>query len=166
MMISKKMNTALNKQIGEELASEYIYLAMAFELEDLNLPIFAKWFYKQAEEEHEHAMKIAKYVVDQGASVTVPKIDAPKATWKSVKEICKAAVDHEKYITKCIHDLVAAARKESDIATENMLQWFVQEQVEEVATTTELYDMVALAQNAGQLLQLESRVWRMVEARS
>jgi len=164
-MISKKMTTALNKQIAEELKSEYIYLAMAFKFEDMNLPVFAKWFYKQAEEEHEHGMKIAKYIVDQGASVDLEKIDAPKATWKTAQDICNAAVEHEKYITKCIHDLVKAARKENDIATEQMLQWFVQEQVEEVATTSELADMVALAKQPGQLLQLENRVWRMVEAR-
>lgn len=166
MMISKKIADALNDQIAAELSSEYIYYAMAYKFEDLNLPIFAKWFYKQAEEEHEHAMKIAKYIVDQGASVKLKEIPAPKATWKTAQAICDGAVEHEKYITKRIHDLVAQARKANDYATEQFLQWFVEEQVEEVATTTELAEMVKLADKPGQLLQLEGRVYRMVEARS
>ncbi|HPI33116.1 MAG TPA: ferritin, partial [candidate division Zixibacteria bacterium] len=118
MMITKKMAKALNEQIGAELDSEYIYLAMAYKFEEMNLTVFAKWFYKQAEEEHKHALKFAKYLVEQGAPVTVPGIEAPKAAWKSAQEICDAAVEHEEYITKRIHDLVKLARAEGDIATE------------------------------------------------
>lgn len=165
MMISKKMEKAINDQIAAELESEYIYLAMAYKFEDMNLPIFAKWFYKQAEEEHEHAMKFGKYLIDQGASVEVKAIAAPKAIWKSALDICKAAVEHEKYITKRIHDLVSIAMGEKDYATNSFLNWYVDEQVEEVATTTELMEMVKLADKPGQLLQLEGRVYRMVEAR-
>lgn len=165
MMISQTMAKALNDQIGAELASEYIYLAMAYKFEDMNLPVFAKWFYKQAEEEHSHALKIGKYLIEQGVSAAVPAIPAPQANWKSAQEICDGAVEHEKYITKRIHDLVKQARTENDIATEQFLQWYVGEQVEEVATTTQLAEMVKHAQNAGQLMMLEGRVWRMVEER-
>lgn len=165
MMISKKMAKALNDQIGAELGSEYIYLAMAYKFEDMNLSVFAKWFHKQAEEEHKHGLKMAQYLVDQGAAVTVPAIEAPKATWKSAREICDGAVEHEKYITKRIHDLVKMARAENDLATEQFLMWYVDEQVEEVASTTQLAEMVKLADKPGQLLQLENRIWRMVEER-
>ena len=165
MMISKKMAKAINDQIAAELESEYIYLAMAYKFEDMNLKVFAKWFYKQAAEEHTHAIKFAHYLVDQGASVELKAIPAPKATWKSALEICNGAVEHEKYITKRIHDLVAIAAGEKDYATQSFLMWYVDEQVEEVATTTELMEMVKLAEKPGQLLQLEGRVYRMVEER-
>ncbi len=166
MMISKKMAKAINDQIAAELESEYIYLAMAYKFEDMNLPIFAKWFYKQAAEEHAHAMKFGKYLIDQGASVELKAIPAPKATWKSALDICKGSVEHEKYITKRINDLVAMAIAEKDYATHSFLHWYVDEQVEEVASTTELMEMVKLAEKPGQLLQLEGRVYRMVEERS
>jgi ferritin len=164
-MISKKMADKINIQIKHEFYSGWLYQAMAYSFEDMNLSVFAKWFYKQAAEEREHAEKFARYLLDQGAKVVLTEIPAPKTTYKSAEEICKAAVDHEKKVTKMIHDLYDAAAKEGDKATMSMLNWFIDEQVEEVATTTELYEMVKLAKTPGQILMLEGRVWRMVEAR-
>ncbi len=165
MMISTKMAKALNDQIAAEYGSFYIYAAMAYKLETMNLPVFARWFHLQAAEEREHAEKIAKYILEQGGDVKLQAIDAPKATWKSCLEICEGALEHEKYITKRIHDLMALAHKENDYATASFLNWFVDEQVEEVASTNELVEMVKLAKTPGHLLQLEGRVWRLVEAR-
>lgn len=165
MMISKKMANKLNEQIKAEQHSGWIYQAMAYSFEDMNLSVFAKWFYKQASEEQRHAQKIAKYLVDQGAKVVLTEIPAPKTDYKSAEEICLTAVNHEKKVTKMIHDLWDAANKESDKATMSFLGWFIDEQVEEVATTTELYEMVKLAKTPGQIMMLEGRVWRMVEER-
>lgn len=165
MMITKKMETKLNTQVKEEYNSEWIYRAMAWALEEMNLKVFAQWFNKQADEEHTHATKIAKYIIDQGGSVKLTALPAPKTDWKSVEEICAAAVEHEKFITDCINKLWDAAQKEGDKPTMSMLNWFVDEQVEEVASTTELLEMVKLAKTPGQILMLEGRVWRMVEAR-
>jgi ferritin len=165
MMISAKMAKALNDQVAAEYGSYYIYAAMSYKLETMNLPIFAKWFDLQANEEKEHAEKIAKYLLEQGAEVNLQALPAPKATWKTCLAICEEALKHEKYITQRIHDLKALAAKEKDYATDSFLNWFVDEQVEEVASTSELVEMVKLTKTPGQLLQLEGRVWRLVEAR-
>ncbi|MFQ6009317.1 MAG: ferritin, partial [Candidatus Zixiibacteriota bacterium] len=133
--------------------------------ESMNLKVFAQWFYLQAKEEQEHAMKIAKYLLDQGAEVKLQALPEPKTSYGSAEEICQAAVDHELLVTKMIHDLVDTARSENDTATQVFLNWFVEEQVEEVASVKELLDMVKLAKTPGQILMLEGRVWRMVEAR-
>ncbi|MFH2056893.1 MAG: ferritin [bacterium] len=166
MMISKKMETKLNAQIKEEYNSEWIYRSMAYALEGMNLSVFGQWFHKQADEEASHAQKIAKYVLNQGGAVKLGELPAPKSDWKSVEEICETAVKHEIHITECINKLWDEAHKESDKATLSMLNWFVDEQVEEVATTTQLLEMVKLAKTPGQIMMLEGRVWRMVQERS
>lgn len=164
-MISKKMVDALNKQVMEEFHSAWIYMAMAYKFEAMSLKIFAQWFFLQAQEEREHAEKMASYILDQGGEVKLTGMDAPKVTAKTAESLVKAAVDHEIYITECIHKLCDQAKKENDHATFNFLQWYVDEQVEEVASTSELYDMVKLASNPGQILMLEGRIWRMVQER-
>jgi ferritin len=165
MMISQKMADAINEQIKNEFYSGWLYMAMAYKFESMNLKVFAKWFYKQASEEREHAEKFGKYLIDQGAEVKLTALDKPKADWKSAEEMTTAAVEHEKEVTKMIHKLVDLARTENDHATFNMLQWFVDEQVEEVASATELMDMVKLVTAPGQLLMLEGRLYHMVEAK-
>ncbi|HKK20543.1 MAG TPA: ferritin [candidate division Zixibacteria bacterium] len=165
MMISQKMADAINEQIKNEFYSGWLYTAMAYKFESMGLKVFAKWYYKQAGEEREHAEKFAKYLIDQGAEVMLTAIDKPKTNWKSAEEMTTAAVEHEKVVTTMIHKLVDLARSENDHATFNMLQWFVDEQVEEVASATELMDMVKLATAPGQLLMLEGRLYHMVEAK-
>jgi len=142
MMISKKMADKLNLQVKYEFESYWIYLAMAFSFETMGLKGFANWFYAQADEEKEHAMKIAKYILDQGAEVKV---------------------DHEIKITKDINNLVALARTEKDYATETFLHWFVNEQVEEVASTTEVLNMVEMAPTPKHLFMLENHLSRSEE---
>jgi len=163
MMISQKMADQLNVQVKNEFFANWAYLSMAYAFESMGLKIFARWFFKQAEEEREHAEKIAGYLLDQGAEVKLMALDQPKVKYASAEEICAAAVEHELGVTKNIHDLVELARKENDYATENFLQWFVEEQVEEVASTTELLDMVKMASAPGQLFMLENRLWHEVE---
>ncbi len=165
MMISQKMADALNEQVKNEFYSYWLYLAMAFQFELMNLKVFAQWFRLQAEEEREHAMKIAQYLLDQGAQVRLRALPEPKTSWESAEEICDDTVEHEKKVTKMIDDLVELAKAEKDNATHVFLHWFVEEQVEEVASVSELRDMVALAKTPGQILMLEGRIWRMVEQR-
>jgi ferritin len=160
MMISKKMAGKLNDQVKNEFESYWIYLAMAYSLESMNLKVFAAWFHQQAEEEKVHAMKFAKYLIDQGAEVVLESLPKPKSAYKSVKEICQGAVDHEIKITNDINNVMTLAKAEKDYATETFLDWFVNEQVEEVASTTELLNLVSLATRPEQLLMLESRIKR------
>jgi len=166
MMITAKMVKALNKQVAAEWGSYYIYLAMSYKLESMSLPKLAQWFLMQAEEEKIHAEKFARYILDQDAEVDLLAIPSPKATWKKVADICKGAVAHEILITNMINDLVGLAEKEKDYATRSFLQWFVDEQVEEVATAKELQDIVKMGEPSGQMLMLENRVEQLVATRT
>jgi ferritin len=163
MMISKAMAKRLNEQVNYEYYAFWIYQQMSFEFENIGLQVFAKLFHKQAAEEREHAEKVANYLLDQGAEVKLSKLDAPKASYKSVAEIIKAAVDHELKVTKDWNEISDLAVKEKDHASRVLADWFVEEQVEEVSSMEELLNMVKLTQNQGQLLMLEGRVWRMLE---
>ncbi len=164
MMISSRMVTSLNGQIANELLASHKYLAMSYCFEDMGLHVFAKRFMEQADEERGHALKIAKFIQDVGGKVILDKIDKPKSDYKSARQIVQAAVDSELLVTKQINDLVAQAEKEKDYATRSFLQWFVDEQVEEVATMSELLKLVVMA-GEQYLLQVEGRLAAMMAAK-
>lgn len=132
-MIKGTVEKAINEQINAELYSAYLYLSMSAYLEDQNLPGFAHWMALQAKEEQEHAMKFYGFVFERGGKVTLAAIDAPQTEWKSPLDVFENAYKHELKVTALIHDLVALSRSEKDIATENFLMWYVDEQVEEEA---------------------------------
>ncbi|MCB9359610.1 ferritin [Candidatus Woesearchaeota archaeon] len=156
MQITKKINDALNVQIQEELNSAYIYLAMQAKTETFNLPGISKWLNLQFQEEIHHAMKIFNFINERNGEAQLLPIPQPKATWKNAKEIFEAAYKHEQHITSCIHKLVDLARKEGDHATENMLQWFVSEQVEEETNTSTVLEQIKMAgDNKGALMMLD-----------
>ncbi|HVP07707.1 MAG TPA: ferritin [Candidatus Acidoferrum sp.] len=158
MMISEKMAARLNDQVKHEFFSFWAYLAMAYSFETMGLKGFARRFYKQAEEEKGHATKIAKYLVDQGASVKLTALDQPKVTYSSAQEIIEAALEHEKKITKLIGEIASQAVAEGDHATHSFIEWFVDEQVEEVSTVSEILGWIKMTNSPGQLLMLEGRV--------
>lgn len=139
-MLKDPIEKELNQQINAELYSEYLYLSMAAYYEDEGLPGFASWMRAQANEEKAHAMRIYDFVIERDGRVTLDSIDSPPTEWSSPADAFEAAYDHEVEITEMIDDLVALARKENDNATENMLQWFVAEQVEEEATAQDILD--------------------------
>ncbi|MDD5023152.1 MAG: ferritin [Candidatus ainarchaeum sp.] len=138
MKINKKVEEALNEQINKELFSSYLYLSIAANFRGKNLHGFAHWMEVQSNEELEHAMKIYHYIYERGGEVTLEKLDKPKTKWDTCEEALNEAYEHEKFVTKSIEDLVKLSREENDYATENMLQWFIKEQVEEEASTEEL----------------------------
>jgi len=157
MMISKKMNAALNKQIGNEISSSHTYLAMSCCLDGMGLKVLAAHYRKQSEEERTHALKIVDYVHDVGGSVILDPIPKPKSEYATVRAIVQASVDAELTVTAQINDLVAMSEKERDYATRTFLNWFVAEQVEEVSSMTELLQWVTLAGEQN-LLQVENRL--------
>ncbi len=163
MMISERVATRLNEQVNQEFYNAWTYYAMAYWFENVNLKVFAKFFYKQAEEEQGHARRIAQYLVDQGAVVRLAALPAPKVEYKNVKEVVEDFVSHEVETTKQVHEIVTLAMAENDYATRNFIDWKVAEQVEEVATANELAAMVRLADTPGQLLMLEGRVYQMMQ---
>lgn len=137
-MLNKKMQDQLNKQINAELYSSYMYLAMSAWFESQNWPGMAKWMAIQAEEENEHAMKFFKYIVERGGTVKLAAIDEPPAQWASTLGVFENAYEHECKVSAMIDSLVETARGLKDNATENMLQWFVKEQVEEEASADQI----------------------------
>ncbi len=134
MVISEKIEKAINEQINAELYSSYLYLSMAAYFEANNWLGFAAWMKIQAKEENEHAMKFYKYVFERGGRVVLAGIDTPKTEWKSPLAAFEDAYAHELKVTGLINGLVNLAKKDNDYATESMLKWFIDEQVEEEAS--------------------------------
>ncbi len=148
-MLSEKMEQALNDQVNAEMYSAYLYLAMSAYFEDQNLSGFANWMYVQAQEEMTHAMKIYNYVFDRGGRIKLKAIDTPPSEWDDPVKVVEEVYGHEQKVTKMIHDLVDLARSENDHGTDNMLQWFVAEQVEEEANADELLQKLKLIGGKG-----------------
>lgn len=142
MMISKELNEGINKQIGAEFGASLQYLAIATHFDGMALKKLAGLFYKQAEEEKEHAMKFVKYLVDTGGDVIIPQVAAPKATFETVEEAVKLSLDWEMDVTRMINGLYDIARTKNDYAGQNFLDWFVAEQVEEVNSMDNLLKVV------------------------
>ncbi|MEO8398341.1 MAG: ferritin [Ignavibacteriaceae bacterium] len=143
-MIKEKMQKALNKQLNEELFSSYAYLAMSAYFEAENLIGFASWMKIQSQEEYAHAMKIFEYMHQAGGKVVLQKIDVPRLTWKTSLEVFQDMLKQELSVTKSIDDLVDLAIAEKDHATNNFLQWFVSEQVEEEASSIKFLERMKL----------------------
>jgi len=156
-MLSKKMASALNKQINAEIYSAYLYLSMGAWCDAQGLDGFANWFKVQYQEEFAHAMKIYDYVYGRGGSVTMMPIDGPPTSWKSPLDVFDAVCKHEAKVTGLINKLVDLARKESDHATDNMLQWFVAEQVEEEENADKIRSRVKLVGGQGHGLHMIDR---------
>jgi ferritin len=148
-MIDKTIEKALNDQINEELNSYYIYLSMEAYFESESLDGFATWMELQAQEEMEHAMRIFRFVNERGGRVKLQPIEEPKADWNSPLEAFEDAYEHEQYITERIDELMDLAEEKNDKATRNMLEWFVEEQVEEEASTEDIVDKIKMVGESG-----------------
>ncbi len=163
-MVSENMEKALNAQLNAEIYSGYLYLSMAAYFEDEDLSGFANWMRVQANEELEHGIKFYDYIIRRGASVTLTAIEGPQTEWESPLAAFEHVLEHEKMVTGLINDLVNIAIEEKDHATNNFLQWFVEEQVEEEENAMELVGKVKRAQNSVDLMytldsELASRVY-------
>jgi len=137
-MISEKVQKALNNQIQAELFSSYLYLSMSAYFQSENWTGFAAWMKIQSEEEYGHAMKLIKYLHDVEGRVTLETIEKPKTEWKSPHEVFEEAHKHELYITEHINMLYQLSIQEKDYPTQLMLNYFVNEQVEEVSTVSQI----------------------------
>ena len=148
-MIGKKLEKAINEQINAELYSSYLYLSMSAYYLTLNLPGFANWMRVQAQEELMHAMKFYDYVNSRGGAVGLKPIDGPPITWDSPTEPFADAYKHEQKVTSLINNLVNLAFDERDHATRMMLDWFVNEQVEEEANADAILRQLKLIGGEG-----------------
>jgi len=143
-MISKSMQDAINEQIKNELYSAYLYLSMSAHFESRNLNGFAKWLRIQAEEELGHAMKFFDYIHERGGQVILKAIDQPPAEWKSNMEVFEQVLAHEQKITAMINKLYEQALKENDYPSQILLQWYINEQVEEEKNATQIIENLKL----------------------
>ena len=159
MIASQKIIDAISEQIGNEFGAMLQYYAIAAHFAAEALPELSAHFYEQAEEEKQHALRFIQFVVDTGSRVKIPATSDPQAHFKVAEEAVKLSLEQENTVTRQINALVAMAKAESDYTTENFLQWFVNEQLEEVASMEQLLRVVQRA-GEGNLLRVEEYLVR------
>lgn len=143
-MLSTKIQEAINEQLNQELYSSYLYLAMAAHFDAENLSGFAHWMKVQAEEERSHAMKLYDFIYDRDGTVTLKAINQPPAKFKKPIDVFKQVLEHEQKIAKLINKLYELALKDKDYSTQVMLQWFINEQVEEEKNDTDIISQLEM----------------------
>ncbi len=154
--MNKELLNLLNNQINEEMHSAFIYLSMSFHFEDLNYRGFAHWMRKQYTEEMEHADRFIKYLQDCGKKPVLKAIDAPNQNWTSFLEIFETILNHEKKISNMIRHLKKIAITCEDYETQNMLNWFINEQIEEESQSTYLLEKFKrIASNEAGIMALD-----------
>jgi ferritin len=135
----------LNQQVANEFGASQQYAAIAVHYDAETLPRLAAFFYAQALEERNHAMMMVRYLLDAGAEPVLPGVVAPQAAFADVVAPVALALEQERRVTEQINALAALARQEGDYASEQFLQWFIKEQVEEVASMSDLLRVVERA---------------------
>lgn len=151
MLISGKLAAEINKQIGRELGASNQYLNLAAYFDGETLPELAGFFYRQSEEEREHALKFARFLVEAGGKVAVPAIEAPKADIASAEAAVKLSIEWEMEVTRQVNALLDLAQEEKDRMAIGLLNWFVAEQLEEVSSMEALQSVVRRAGPSGLL---------------
>jgi ferritin len=139
-MLKPKVEKILNEQIEKEGYSFFLYLAMASWAESKGMSGIAQWLYAQSEEEKMHMLKFVSYINERNSKAVLPAIKQAPAEWKDVFVLFDEVLKHEQYISESINKIVETAIKENDFATNNWVQWFVNEQVEEEASVQKVID--------------------------
>jgi ferritin len=148
-MIPKKMEEAFSEQVKFELESAYIYLSMAAYFDAEGFAGMGQWMRAQVQEEVTHAMRFYKHIVERGGRVKFHPIAVPGQDWKSPLAAFEAAYEHEQFITAKIDGLMKLSLAENDHASRTLLQWFVDEQVEEEANSSRIVQELKLVGNDG-----------------
>ena len=152
-MAATRFVASLNEQIAYEFAASQQYIANAVYFDAQTLPRLAAFFYAQAIEERNHAMMMVRYLLDADAEVSIPGVTGPETAFDDVVAPVALALDQEKRVSDQIAGLMAVAREESDFLSEQFVQWFLKEQVEEVATMSSLLAVVKRAADAPMLVE-------------
>ena len=155
MLISRELGSAFNEQIGHEFGASLQYVSIAAHFQQRQLQMLAKLFFDQSDEEKQHAMKFVKYLLDTKAELKIPAIPAPTPTFASAEAAVGAALKWEEEVTRQITGLMALAVKQDDYLAQSFLQWFIDEQLEEVVKMDQL---LSLVQQSGErnLLMVEA----------
>jgi ferritin len=141
-MTAPRFAEQLNEQIANEFAAHLQYLACAIYYDSQTMPQTAAHFYGQAMEEHSHALMMVQFLLDTGALVRLPSIEGPVTEFADIVAPVALALEQEKRVTQEVYALTKTARDEVDFAAEQFMQWFIKEQVEEVASMSDLYTVV------------------------
>jgi len=159
MLFSQSMNAAINAQIGREFGASLQYVSIASYFDRESLPQLASHFYRQADEERDHAMRFVHFVNDAGGHVRIPAVPEPQPDFASAEEAVQLALKWEETVTRQINDLVDLALKENDHISKSFLDWFVTEQLEEVSSMDTLLNTIRRAGPLG-LLFVEAYIAR------
>ena len=154
-MLKEKVEKILVEQIGKEAYSSNLYLAMASWAECNGFPGIAQWMYAQAEEERIHMLKFVGYINERGGKAVIPAIEQPPFDFKSVNDLFQRTMTHEQHISDAINDIVATCLEERDFSTQQWLQWFVTEQIEEEASVSDILDRLKLIGDSGNLYHFD-----------
>ena len=155
--MNKRMLDAVNKQIQAEFQSAYIYLAMSARFEEMKMSGAANWMRIQWEEETAHATKLFDHVIRRGKTPTLFTLTEPKVSFDTALDAFEQVLEHERYVTKLIHDLYEVAVEEKDYAMQTLLHWYIDEQVEEEENAEGIIDSLRLAGESGQGLFMVDR---------
>ena len=142
MLISRELASAFNDQVGHEFGASMQYVSIAAHFEQRQLKLLAKLFFEQSDEEKTHAMKFVQYLLDTKGELKIPAIPAPKPTFASAEEAVQAALNWENDVTAQITRLMDMAIKQNDYLAQSFLQWFVDEQLEEVVKMDRLLSII------------------------
>jgi len=159
MLASDKLIAAFNQQVGNEMGASLQYIAIASYFDSETLPQLARFFYRQSEEEREHAMRFVKFINDVGGRVKIPALPAPQSDFASAEAAVGKALEWEEEVTRQIYDLVEVAKGDKNYVGVRFLDWFVEEQLEEVTTMSDLLAVIRRA-GADRLLFVEEYLVR------
>ena len=139
-MLSKKLHEAINAQINAEMWSAYLYLSMSVDAANKGHKGISNWFAVQFKEEQAHAQIFINYLISRGCRVELKAIDSVETSWDTPLAVFKATLEHEKKVTSLIHNLYEIAIEDKDYASQSMLKWFIDEQVEEEESAQDIID--------------------------
>ena len=148
-MLNKKVEEAINAQINAEMWSAYLYLSMAAYCHANGYPGMGNWFQVQFQEEQDHAKILFNYIIQRGGHVELKAIDAVPTAWDNPLDVFEATLAHEQKVTSLINNLFALTTQENDYATQSMLKWFVDEQVEEEENAQDIIDNLRMIKDNG-----------------
>ena len=157
MLISETMTAQMNEQIGHEFGASLQYVNIAGYFDDAGLPVLTQHFFRQADEEREHAMKFVRYILDAGGHVAIPAIPAARHNFASAEEAVSLALEWEYTVTRQINDLLGRSATERDYVAHDFLEWFAREQREEVSSMDTLLKMIRRTGESG-LMLVESAI--------
>jgi ferritin len=143
-MLNKKIEDISNRQVEREGYSSNLYLAMASWAENNGMSGIASWLYVQADEERLHMLKFIKYINERGGKAIVPAFKKPVSNFKDVEDVFKQVLSHEEFVTASINEIVQMTIEVKDYTTQNFLQWFVNEQIQEEASARAILDKLRL----------------------